>query len=86
MSTKDQEVQKKYSIEMFFNGLEFKAESDSLEDAVLSLKPEQLHTEVFINATDGKTTSERRWKLIDAKRVFSDKDVRHIFVNNLLLT
>ena len=70
---------------MLFNGLEFNTESDTLEDGVLSLKPEQLHTEVYITANNGKETSERRWSLNEARRVFSDADVRHIFCNNLLL-
>jgi len=76
---------KKYSIIMKFNGEEYTTTSDSLTDGVASLKPDQLHTEVFITASNGTTTSERRWKLIEAKRVFSDENVREVFCNNLLL-
>ena len=75
-----------YSLKMKFNGEEFTTTADNLDEAVLSLKPKQLHTEVFVTASDGRTVSERRWKLIEAKRVFSDADVREIFLNNLLLT
>lgn len=75
-----------YSVKMKFNGEEYKTTNDSLEGAVLSLKPVQLHTEVFITASDGKTESVRRWSLIDAKRIFSDDMTRTVFCNNLLLT
>ena len=80
------EVLQKYSLKMKFNGEEFSTTADNLEEAVLSLKPKQLHTEVFVTASKGDEVSERRWKLIEAKRIFSDADVRQVFVNNLLLT
>lgn len=75
----------KYQLQLIYNGEEFKATGDTLEDAVEKLKPEWLHTEVYVTAQKGKEVSERRWQLKDAKRVFSDADVRHIFCNNLLL-
>jgi len=76
---------KKFSLKMLFNGLEFETETDDLEEAVLSFKPDQLYTEVFVIAKRGEAISERRWKLQEGKNVFRDADVRHIFCNNLLL-
>ena len=75
----------KYSLWMKFNGEEYKTTSNDLEEGVLSLKPEQLHTEVYITAQKGSDTSERRWSLNEARKVFNDADIRHIFCNNLLL-
>jgi hypothetical protein len=62
---------KKYSLKMTFN--------------ILSLKPELLHTEVYVTATKGKEESERRLSLTQAKRVFRDDLVRQVFIHNLLL-
>jgi hypothetical protein len=76
---------KKYSLKMTFNGEEFNTKTNDLDDAILSLKPELLHTEVYVTATKGKEESERRLSLTQAKRVFRDDLVRQVFIHNLLL-
>ncbi len=77
---------KAYSLKMAFNGEEFNTKTDDLNKALLSLKPEQLHTEVYVTVQKGKDEAERRLSLKQAKRLFMDDVVRQVFIQNLLLT
>lgn len=75
----------KYSIKMQFNGEEYQAKGKTVEEALLSLKPDVLLTEVYVTAYKGKEESERRLSLKQAKKVFVDDVTRQVFINNLLL-
>lgn len=75
----------KYSLKMLFNGEEFNTKTSNLDEAILALKPEVLHTEVYLTAQKGEEVSERRLNLHQAKRLFVDDITRQVFVQNLLL-
>lgn len=83
MTTK--KATKKYSLWMKFNGEEYTTTTNDLAKGLLSLQPEQLHTEVYLIAKKGKEESERKLSLKQAKRVFLDDMVRQVFIQNLLL-
>lgn len=76
----------KYKLVALINGETVTKLCDDLNEAVASLKPEWLHTEVYITVTRGKKRAERRLTLINARRVFNDDAAREVFINNLLLT
>lgn len=77
---------KLYTLEMVFNGERFKKNTNNLDEAIVSMKPETLYTEVYVTASKGKELSERRLNLVQGKRLFLIEDFREIFINNLLLT
>lgn len=76
---------KTYSLWVKFNGIEKRKRTDDLNETLKSLKPDWLHTEMYVKVKKGDTTSERHLNLIQAKRMFSDDISREIFINNLHL-
>lgn len=76
---------KTYSLWVKFNGIEKRKHTDDLNETLKSLKPDWLHTEMYVKVKKGDTTSERHLNLIQAKRMFSDDLSREIFINNLHL-
>lgn len=76
---------KTYSLWVKFNGIEKRKRTDDLNETLKSLKPDWLHTEMYVKVKKGDTTSERHLNLIQAKRMFSDDISREIFINNLYL-
>ncbi len=76
---------KTYSLWVKFNGIEKRKRTDDLNETLKSLKPDWLHTEMYVKVKKGDTTSERHLNLIQAKRMFSDDMSREIFINNLYL-
>lgn len=77
---------KTYSVWAKFNGMEFRRKTDDLDEALIALKPEWLHTEVFIKVKKGDTTAERYLGLVQAKQMFANHFNREVFINNLLLS
>jgi len=76
---------KAYSLEATFNGETYTSKTDDLGEALLKMKPAQLHTEIYVTAKKGEEVSERRLSLTQGKRVFIDDIVRQVFIQNLLL-
>lgn len=76
---------KTYSLWVKFNGIEKRKRTDDLNETLKSLKPDWLHTEMYVKVKKGDTTSERHLNLVQAKRMFSDDISREIFINNLHL-
>ena len=76
---------KKYSVAFKFNGEVKRKFTDDVALAIEEVKPEQLHTEVYVTIKNGKQLVERRLLLTQAKRVFRDAFHRQVFINNLLL-
>ena len=76
---------KTYSLWVKFNGIEKRKRTDDLNETLKSLKPDWLHTEMYVKVKKGDTTSERHLNLVQAKRMFSDDMTREIFINNLHL-
>lgn len=76
---------KTYSLWVKFNGIEKRKRTDDLNETMKALKPDWLHTEMYVKVKKGDTTSERHLNLVQAKRMFSDDMSREIFINNLHL-
>ena len=74
-----------YLLEVVMNNESFAVETDNLDEAIVSLKPEQLLSEVYIKVTKGEATCERRLSLNEAKRVFLNEVNREVLINNLLI-
>ncbi len=71
---------------MLFNGDTFKKKTDDIAKTILDLKPEQLHTEVYITVKSGKEyAQERRLNLIQGKKLFINEDFMDVFISNLML-
>ena len=76
---------KKYSLWAKFNGVEVRRYTNDLDKTLKELKPDWMHTEMYITVKKGKVKSERALSLLQAKRMFSDDMTREIFINNLAL-
>lgn len=74
-----------YSLTVTMNGETHKKRTTDLDATIQSLKPDWLHTEVYLTVKKGKQVAERRLSLINAKRVFQNDINRQVFINNLLL-
>lgn len=69
------------------NGETIKKRTDNIKDAILSLKPEVLYTEMYaiIQKVGSKEKTERRLSLTQGKQLFNNEDFLNAFINNLLL-
>lgn len=77
----------KYEVEMRFNAEVFTAKSNDLSEAIMSLKPERLLTEVFIKIyKDKELISERRIDRTRGRRIFGNPESLEIFLMSLILT
>lgn len=77
---------KSYQLFVNFNGLTFKKRTDNIEKAILDLKPEALHTEVYITVKKGQEIMERRLDLRQGRNLFINDDFRQVFLSNLIFT
>lgn len=76
---------KKYELEMLFNGEKYKKSTDNIPEAILSFKPEFLHTELYVIVKEGKEVTDRRLNLVQGRKLFMNDDFLEVFINNLLL-
>lgn len=76
---------KSYTVTFFFNGEEVTKKTEDINAALVAVKPEMLHTDVFVTVKRGDYFQERRLGLFQARRLFNDDTTREVFVNNLLL-
>lgn len=74
-----------YNLTLKFNGEEFKKRAKDIKKAILSLKPEWLHTEVYVTLKKGDDVRERKLNLTQGKNLFRNEDFLDVFVMNLLL-
>lgn len=70
-----------------FNGETFtkSVTEKTLKKAILSFKPDWLHTDIFINLTKGEDVRERHLSLLQGKKLFNNEDFLDVFVLNLLI-
>lgn len=75
-----------YSIQFLFNGLKLNKRNKSINDAILSVKPDVLLTEFYIRVRKGKDNERfMRLSLRDGKKLFNNDVYREIFINNLMI-
>jgi hypothetical protein len=77
----------KYNLTLLLNGETKKKRTENIKDAILSLKPEVLYTEVYVivSKVGSKDKIERNLNLIQGKKLFNNEDFLDVFILNLLL-
>lgn len=68
-----------------FNGETFTKKPKDVKTAILSLKPEQLHTEMYVTLQDKEDVRERKLNLVQGRKLFNNEDFLDVFVMNLLI-
>ena len=68
-----------------FNGETFKKRPKDLRKAILSVKPDVLHTEMYVTLKRGNDVRERKLGLREGKRLFTSVDYLDVFLMNLTL-
>ena len=79
-------AKKTYSLTATYNGETVKKSTDNLDETIKELRPDWLHTEMYLTVKKGKQVAERRVKLVDAKKIFNNEVNREVFINNLLIS
>lgn len=76
-----------YTLKMLFNGESFTKRTNNIEEAILDLKPELLHTELYfvLDKKGSEEPIERKLNLVQGRKLFINEDFRAVFLNNLLL-
>lgn len=74
-----------YNLTLKFNGETYNKRPKNIQEGILLLKPEILHTEMYVILKNKQDIRERILTLKEGKKLFNDKDFLDIFVNNLLL-
>lgn len=72
---------------MKFNGITVKKRPKTtadLDESVMALKPDFLHTEMYLTVKNGPFLYERRLSLIQGRKMFADPMYREILLNNVL--
>jgi hypothetical protein len=70
---------------MVFNGETFEKRPKDVRQAILALKPAQLHTDIFVTLKKGNDVRERHLSLSQGKKLFNNEDFLDVFVLNLML-
>jgi hypothetical protein len=74
-----------YSVQFIFNGETLEEKCDAVDVAIQKVRPEQLHTDMFVTVKKGTAVMERHLNLTQGRMLFANPDFREIFINNLLL-
>lgn len=74
-----------YRLTMNFNNDIFHCFTNDLKIAILSFKPEQLHTEGYIKIQKGEANFERKYSLVDLRKILNDEERLDIFISQLQL-
>lgn len=74
-----------YNLTLKFNGETFNKRPKDIKQAILSLKPDVLHTEMYVVLKKGSDIRERKLNLRQGKSLFNSEDFLDIFVMNLLV-
>lgn len=85
IKTPKKTTKRPYKVEMMFNELKFRKQTDDIAKAIMELKPEQLYTDLYVVVTKGKDRMERHLNLRQGKTLFLSEDFLGIFINNLML-
>ena len=85
MTTSTSNRKKEYSVKFLFNGESYLKRTNDIEEAILSVQPPVLLTEMYVIVKKGDVTMERRLNLTQGKNLFRNDVFREVFINNLLL-
>lgn len=76
--------EQKYKVTLQFNGEEFDIKTNDLISAITSIKPEILYTELYITISDGQSEFQKRFNLIQGKRLFASDEMMDVFISTML--
>lgn len=82
--TKEKTPKQKYEVILKFNDEEFKIKTDNLVQAITAIKPEVLYTELYITISDGQSEFQKRFNLIQGKRLFASDEMMDVFISTML--
>ena len=85
VEVKPKKVKFEYKLWAKLNDKEYEAETNNLDEAIFSLKPEILYTALHLKITKGGKTVDKYLYLKDARRLFTNSLTRFVFVKNLNL-
>ena len=75
-----------YNLTLKFNGETFnKRPKEDIRQAILSVKPSVLLTEMYVTLKKGSDVRERKLNLVQGRKLFNNEDFLDIFIINLLL-
>lgn len=74
-----------YNLTMNFNGETFNKRPKDIRDAIMSIKPAYLFTDVYVTLKDKMDVRERKLNLTQGKKLFNDENFLTVFINNLLI-
>lgn len=84
-TTRKPVVKKTYKLEAYFNDKVVKIATDDLDDAIVSLKPPMLKTRLKLIVSKDKKKQESIFNAVYGKRLFTNKTLRNIFIQRLIL-
>jgi len=76
--------QPKYKVTLQFNEETFEIKTDNLIKAITAIKPEVLYTELYITISDGQSEFQKRFNLIQGKRLFASDEMMDVFISTML--
>lgn len=68
-----------------FNGETHNKRPKDIRDAIMSVKPATLFTDVYVTLKDKMDVRERKLNLTQGKKLFNDENFLTVFINNLLI-
>ena len=74
-----------YRLTLKFNNEVFDCYTNNLKVSMLSFKPNQILTEGYIKIQKGQATFERKYNLVQLKKLMSDEEHLDIFISQLQL-
>lgn len=81
---KKETPKQKYEVILHFNNEEFKIKTDDIVKSITSIKPEVLYTELYITISDGQSEFQKRFNLIQGKRLFASDEMMDVFISTML--
>ena len=74
-----------YNLTLSFNGETFKKRPKDIKEAILSLKPPVLFTDIYVTLQSKGDIRERKLNLLQGKKLFNNEDFLDVFIINLLI-
>lgn len=71
-----------YDLTVSMNGESFACKTDDIKAALQYFKPEQVHTEMYINIKKGTADFLKRFTLPNARKLFRDEEYLDLFINS----
>ena len=84
---KEEKISKgEYHVFLDLNDKTYEVDTNNIEETILTHKPSLLKTSLTVKVTKDNKTVTRYLYLRDARRLFTNEIVLHIFVRNILMS